>query len=46
LYLGYTDQLENIGLIAGPPPGVTRLPFPSTTTGRQFFAKLSYLFRF
>jgi len=46
LYLGYTDQLENIGLIAGPPPGVTRLAFPSTTTGRQFFAKLSYLFRF
>lgn len=46
LYLGYTDQLENIGLIAGPPPAVTRLAFPSTTTGRQFFAKLSYLFRF
>jgi hypothetical protein len=46
LYLGYTDQLENLGLMPGPPAAATRIPFPSTTTGRQFFAKVSYLFRF
>ena len=46
LYLGYTDQLENLGLVPGTPPSVMRLPFPSTTTARQFFAKVSYLFRF
>jgi hypothetical protein len=45
-YLGYTDQLENLGLLPGPPAALTRLSFPSTTTGRQFFAKVSYLFRF
>ena len=46
LYVGYTDQLENLGLFPGAPPTVQRIGFPSTTTGRQFFAKISYLFRF
>jgi hypothetical protein len=46
LYIGYTDQLENLGLVPGLPAAVTRLPFPSTTTGREFFAKVSYLLRF
>jgi hypothetical protein len=46
LYLGYTDQLENLGLVPGSPPATVRLPFPSTTVGRQFFAKVSYLVRF
>jgi hypothetical protein len=46
LYLGYTDQLENLGLVPGVPPTTVRLPFPSTTVGRQFFAKVSYLLRF
>ena len=46
LYLGYTDRLENVGLFPGSPPTVQRIGFPSTTTGRQFFAKVSYLFRF
>ena len=46
LYLGYTDQLENLALAPGSPPTAVRLPFPSTTTGRQFFAKVSYLLRF
>ncbi|MBZ5728332.1 MAG: carbohydrate binding family 9 domain-containing protein [Acidobacteriia bacterium] len=46
LYVGYTDQLENLALFPGSPPSVGRIGFPSTTTGRQFFAKISYLFRF
>jgi hypothetical protein len=50
LYVGYTDSLENIALVPGSIPGnpytTGRIGFPSTTTDRQFFAKLSYLFRF
>jgi hypothetical protein len=46
LYIGYTDQLENLGLVPGLPAAVMRIPFPSTTIGREFFAKVSYLFRF
>ncbi len=45
-YVGYTDSLENIALIPGNPYTTARIGFPSTTTDRQFFAKLSYLFRF
>jgi hypothetical protein len=43
LYVGYTDRLENLGLTNGT---VVPVGFPSTTTARQFFAKVSYLFRF
>ncbi|MGA2771970.1 MAG: hypothetical protein ABSG26_14245 [Bryobacteraceae bacterium] len=39
------DRLENLGLFPGSPPMVARIGFPLTTTGRQFFAKISYLFR-
>ena len=46
LYLGYTDRIENLALYPGSPPAVARTGFPSTTVGRQFFAKVSYLFRF
>jgi hypothetical protein len=46
LYVGYTDRLENLALFPGSPPTVGRIGFPSTTVGRQFFAKVSYLFRF
>ncbi|MBZ5585487.1 MAG: carbohydrate binding family 9 domain-containing protein [Acidobacteriia bacterium] len=46
VYLGYTDHLENLAIFPGAPPMVGRIPFPSTTTGRQVFAKVSYLFRF
>jgi hypothetical protein len=46
LYVGYTDRIENLALIPGMPPTVAPIAFPSTTTGRQFFAKVSYLFRF
>lgn len=45
-YLGYTDSLENVALAAGAPNTVVRTNLPSTTTQRQFFAKVSYLFRF
>ena len=45
-YAGYTDSLENIALTPGTPGALNRIPFPSTTTQRQFFAKVSYLFRF
>ena len=43
LYVGYTDQLQNLGLFNGT---VLPIGFPSTTTARQFFAKVSYLIRF
>jgi hypothetical protein len=46
LYLGYTDRLENLRLFPGMRPTVAPIGFPSTTTARQFFAKVSYLFRF
>ena len=46
LYVGYTDRLENLRLFPGMPPTVLPIGFPSTTTARQFFAKVSYLFRF
>jgi hypothetical protein len=43
LYVGYTDRLENMGLFNSE---VRPIGFPSTTTARQFFAKVSCLFRF
>ena len=43
LQIGYTDRLENLGLYDGV---VRPIGFPSTTTARQFFAKVSYLIRF
>jgi hypothetical protein len=45
-YVGYTDSLENLALTVGSPNTVIRTNLPSTTTQRQFFAKMSYLFRF
>jgi hypothetical protein len=50
LYLGYTDRYENLALDPGMPPSLPpSLRFirsPTTSTGRQFFAKISYLLRF
>lgn len=46
LYVGYTDMLQNLALQPGNPNTVTYTNFPGVTTQRQFFAKLSYLFRF
>ncbi len=45
-YVGYTDNRENLLLVPGAAPSLTRIGFPSTVTGRQFFVKMSYLFRF
>ncbi len=50
LYVGYTDRYENLVLDPGSPPLLSpflrRSASPTTSTGRQFFIKLSYLFRF
>lgn len=46
LYAGYTSRRENLAILPGAPPTLGRIPSPDTTTGRQFFVKLSYLFRF
>ncbi len=47
LYLGYTDRRENLALFgSGLDAEVRRIRSPDTVTGRQFFAKISYLFRF
>jgi Domain of unknown function (DUF5916) len=44
IYVGYTDGYDNIALDPGGARTFTRRP--STSTGRQFFVKTSYLFRF
>jgi len=44
-YLGYTDTHENLAILPGMPNYVGTLSGPSTTTGRQVFVKVSYLFR-
>jgi hypothetical protein len=48
LYIGYTDRRENLALDPALPPSMQlqRIVRPTTSTGRQFFVKLSYLFRF
>ena len=46
LYVGYTDQYENLALGPGTPPSVDRTRSPEMSVGRQVFVKLSYLWRF
>jgi hypothetical protein len=50
VYVGYTDRYANLMLDPGAPPSVppmlNRIASPTTSTGRQFFVKMSYLFRF
>ena len=46
LYAGYTDAYENVGLDPSASPALRRIGSPTTSTGRQIFVKLSYLFRF
>lgn len=46
LFIGYSDIRENLALIDSEPPRLGRTGSPGTSTGRQFFVKLSYLFRF
>ena len=46
LYIGYIDQFENLDIVPGSPPDLRRIGRPSTSVGRQVFAKVSYLVRF
>ncbi len=46
LYIGYTDGYQNLAIDPTTPPTLRRTGSPNTSTGRQFFIKLSYLFRF
>ncbi|MBI3484774.1 MAG: hypothetical protein HY012_06435, partial [Acidobacteria bacterium] len=49
LYIGYSDLYENLEIdpvTAAPLRTLRRTRSPSTSTGRGFFIKLSYLFRF
>lgn len=43
IYVGYTDRYENLLLAPG---NFTRFGAPTTPTDRQFFVKVSYLFRY
>jgi hypothetical protein len=45
LYLGYTDNYENMHPDLLLSPSLRRSGFPDTSTGRQIFVKLSYLLR-
>ena len=45
-YVGYTDVYENWRFDPTLPPNLIRTDFPGLNTGRLFFVKLSYLFRF
>jgi len=46
VYAGYTDARENLALVGSAPPALVRTASPGVSTGRQFFVKVSYLFRF
>ena len=46
LHAGYTDLYDNLRLDPTHSPELYRTSSPSLNTGRQFFVKLSYLFRF
>ena len=44
IYVGYADGYDSIALDAA--SGIVAIRNPTTSTGRQFFVKTSYLFRF
>jgi hypothetical protein len=46
LYVGYTDNYQNLALDPTTPRTVRLTGSPTTSTGRQLFVKFSYLFRF
>lgn len=46
VFFGYTDRYANLDIDRSLPFPVFRGGSPSTSTGRQFFVKMSYLFRF
>jgi hypothetical protein len=45
-YVGYSDAYENVSFDPLQNPAFRRTQFPGTNTGRQVFAKLSYLLRY
>ena len=45
LYLGFTDGYENLAISETEPRTLRRTGIPDTSTGRQFFINLSYLWR-
>jgi len=48
-YVGYTDRHDNLDIFIDPTTRIrslSRIGSPTTSTGRQFFVKVSYLFRF
>jgi len=45
LYVGYNSQYQNLALDPGVPPVLRWTGAPTIPGGRQFFIKLSYLFR-
>ncbi len=46
IYLGYTDNYENVRVLPTTPPSIGFTHSADTSTGRQFFVKVSYLLRF
>jgi len=46
LYVGYADQRENLRWLTTSPVEMARMGGPWLSTGRQFFAKISYLLSF
>ncbi len=45
-YVGFNNTLENAAYDPLQSPAYRHTAFPGTTTGRQFFVKVSYLFRY
>jgi hypothetical protein len=45
-YVGYTDRYDNLEFLPSDPPALRYTSSPTLSTARQFFVKLSYLFRF
>jgi len=46
VYVGYTDQYANVRIDPLEPPALRQIASPTTSVGRQFFVKASYLLRF
>lgn len=46
IYVGYVDHYENVRLDPGEPPVLANIESARTSTGRQFFVKVSYLWRY
>jgi hypothetical protein len=46
LYAGYSDNYDNVALLAGPPSQVVATRSELNPTARQYFMKVSYLLRY